>query len=110
MNENKEKRMIADTGYEVIRSFEIGDCELVIAENSAAADGQWYMKAEYSENGILGEYSRVVYSDDFTAVLEQFGEAFDRKYNEISREFESFDFQAMLIMPEECSVTIIARI
>lgn len=36
MSENREKRMIADTGYEVLRAIEIGDREVLLAENASA--------------------------------------------------------------------------
>ena len=102
MHDNKEKRMIADTGYEVLRSVEIGSREVLLAENMSAPDGKCYLKAEYHENGIIGEYDGVVYSPDFLTALEKFTEAIDHHAAEVRHEIETADFMPQTITPDKC--------
>jgi hypothetical protein len=79
MSESKEKRMVADTGYEVVHAIHIGDREILIAENMNDQDGQFYMKAEYSENGIIGQYDRIIYSNSYLTAMEEFAGGLDRQ-------------------------------
>ena len=102
MSENMEKRMIANTGYEVLRAVEIGKREVLLAENMNAPDGNYYMKAEYYDNGIIGEYDGIVYSSDFIAIMEQFIEALDRHTADVKLEIESADFMPQSIAADEC--------
>ena len=69
---NAEKRMIGDTGYEVIQSIPIGGKEILLAENMAAEDGLHYLVCDYQRYGLLGEYSHVRKSEDYLELLKTF--------------------------------------
>ena len=43
MSGNNERRMIADTGYEVKHSIQIGDREILLAENTDDPDGERFV-------------------------------------------------------------------
>ena len=47
--------MIADTGFEVKHSIQIGDREILIAENIDEPDGKHCLKAEYTNNVLIGQ-------------------------------------------------------
>jgi len=102
MSDNKERRMIADTGYEVLQAVEIGKREVLLAENINATDGNFYMKAEYHYNGIIGEYDGIVYSSDFITIINQFTEAIDRHAAEVRLEIEKADIMPRPIAPDDC--------
>jgi len=102
MNSSNDKRMIADTGYAVMHTIHIGDREILVAENMDDPDGQFYMKAEYSEVGIIGQYDRVLYSASYLTVMENFAESIDRQIADIREDVERSDFQAKPITAEHC--------
>lgn len=102
MNDPNEKRMVADTGYAVMHSISLGDREILVAENMDATDGQVYMKAEYSEVGIIGQYDRVVYSASYLTVMERYAESVYRQIAELRDNIENSDFQAKPITAEQC--------
>ncbi len=72
MSEQKEKRMVADTGYEVKQSMRIGGKEILLAENMKAEDGQCYLVATYREQGIMAEYANAVSGDDYLEAMQEF--------------------------------------
>jgi hypothetical protein len=96
------KRMVADTGYEVKQAIHIGDREIIIAENPNAADGQTYMKAEYAENGIIGEYSRIIYTSNYLSAMEEFSGAITQKVEALRNEFAKMDYQAAPVTADDC--------
>jgi len=102
MSENNDKRMIADTGYEVKYAIHIGSREVLIAENMADPDGQFYMKAEYSGYEIIGQYDRIVCSSNYLAIMDRFVESVTRQIAEIRNDIECADFQASPITAEQC--------
>ena len=51
----QSRRMVANTGYEVKHAIQMGDREILLAVNMEDLDGNFYMKAEYSENGIIAQ-------------------------------------------------------
>jgi hypothetical protein len=97
-----EKRMIADTGYEVKHAVHIGDREILLAENMNDPEGQFYMKAEYTNNGLIGQYDRIIYSSSYLAVMEEFIGAIDQKILDLRAEFRETPYQAKPITAAEC--------
>jgi hypothetical protein len=102
MSETDEKRMIADTGYEVIHAVHIGNREILLAENKRAADGNFYMKAEYNEIGLLSEYSRVFYGSDYLSVMKEFTGAINEQIDALRGEYDKADYRAKPVTAEEC--------
>jgi hypothetical protein len=102
MSESKERRMVANTGYEVKHAIHIGDREVLLAENMDEPDGQFYMKAEYMANGMIGQYDRIIYSTNYLAVMEEFIGAIDQKVLALREEFEKADYQRKPITAAEC--------
>ena len=69
---SEEKRMAGD--YEIIQSVYIGDREIVVGENQANTDGRPYLVAYYESNAIMGRYYDAVGSDDFSEIMEIYGQ------------------------------------
>ena len=69
---NDEKRMAGD--YEIIHAMHIGDQEIVVGENPAAAAGQMYMCAFCEQNEIFARYDEVLYSDDYAEIISIYGQ------------------------------------
>lgn len=91
MSEQNEKRMVADTGYEVKYAIPIGDREILIAENMNEPDGLFYMKAEYSDNGIIGQYDRCIYSSSYIAIIEELTASLYRQTTALRNEIANYD-------------------
>lgn len=72
MSNEKEKRMIGDTGYEVKQALHIGDKEILLAENYKADDGLFYLVCNYNTNGIFEEFPDAVASDDYLEMVQEF--------------------------------------
>ena len=102
MSGNKEKRMIAETGYEVIHAIRIGDSEILIAENMDEPLGIYYMKAEHADNGTVGQYDSIFHSSDYCAVMDAFTFAIERQTKTIRAENAQEGFQHKLITEGEC--------
>ena len=102
MSGNTEKRMVADTGYEVRHSIHIGDREILVAENMEEPDGKHYMKAEYSENGVIGQYDRVICSPCYLSIMEEFLGGIDRQIVGLKDELKNSDFQREPVGAEQC--------
>ena len=64
---NDEKRMAGD--YEIIHAMHIGDQEIVVGENLAAAAGQMYMCAFCEQNEIFARYDEVLCSNDYAEII-----------------------------------------
>ena len=99
---SEEKRMVANTGYEVKLSLRLGDREFLLAENMNDPEGKHYMKAEYRDNGLIGEYDRIVYGGDYLAVMDECIGAAVQKIAALRREFEKADYRAKPIAADEC--------
>lgn len=69
---SEEKRMAGD--YEIIQAVHIGDREIVVGENQADEQGLPYLVAYYESNAILGRYYDAIGSDDFTEIMEIYGQ------------------------------------
>lgn len=66
------KRKAGD--YEIIHVMHIGDQEIVVGENFAAAAGQMYMCAFCEQNEIFARYDDVLCSDDYPEIISIFGQ------------------------------------
>lgn len=69
---SEEKRMAGD--YEIIQAVHIGDREIVVGENQADEQGLPYLVAYYESNAILGRYYDAIGSEDFTEIMEIYGQ------------------------------------
>ena len=69
---NEDKRMAGD--YEIIHAMHIGDQEIVVGENPAAALGQMYMCAFCEQNEIFARYDEVLCSDDYAEIIGIYGQ------------------------------------
>lgn len=68
--------------YTIIKAMQIGEKELVIGENMNAADGNYYMTANYESNELFERYTNVVCSCDYIRVAAVFAQ---RLTEEVSR-------------------------
>ena len=68
--------------YTIIKAMQIGEKELVIGENMNAADGNYYMTANYESNELFERYTNAVCSCDFVRVAAIFAQ---RLTEEVSR-------------------------
>ena len=70
MSENKRKA----GDYEIIHAMHIGDQEIVVGENPAAAVGQIYMCAFCEQNEIFARYDEILCSDDYAEIIGIYGQ------------------------------------
>ena len=96
----QRRRMVSDTGYEVKHAIQMGDREILLAVNMKDPDGNFYMKAEYSENGIIAQYDRVRYSPSYLCIMEEFSVALDRQITAVRNELPNY--APTPITPEQC--------
>lgn len=66
------KRKAGD--FEIIHAMHIGDQEIVVGENPAAAAGQMYMCAFCEQNEIFARYDEVLCSDDYAEIIGIYGQ------------------------------------
>lgn len=70
MSENKRKA----GDYEIIHAIHIGDQEIVVGENPAAAVGQIYMCAFCEQNEIFARYDEILCSDGYAEIIGIYGQ------------------------------------
>lgn len=102
MSQSKEKRMIADTGYEVKNAIHIGDYEVLVAENMKEPEGNHYLVASYKDDGFIGEYSQCMYSSDYLEIMKEFTNRLNQQIEKVVSEFEKSGFQSEIITAEQC--------
>ena len=100
MSENKEKRMIASTGYEFVMSTHIGYSEILVGENMSEPEGNYYFIANYKEHGIIGEYFGSQASGDYLEIMREFATRMNTQIEAVSAEISAAEYQAELIAPE----------
>lgn len=88
---SNEKRMAGS--YEIIHAMQIGDKEIVIGEDTAAAPGQQYMCAFCEQNDFFARYEQVLSSDDYAEIVGIFGWRVTESAEEIRRSFSELDLQ-----------------
>ncbi len=96
----QSRRMVASTGYEVKTALHIGDREIIIAEDMNEPEGLFYMKAEYTENGIVGQYDRIIYSSEYIEVMSHFAASVERQIAAIRETLP--EYAPMPITPDKC--------
>lgn len=99
---NEEKRMVADTGYEVRQSIHIGDKEILVADNMNAADGNYYLVADYKSHGLIAEYSRCATSADYLEIMGEFTARVNAQIEAVRAEIAEADYQAAPISAADC--------
>ena len=102
MSENKEKRMIADTGYEIKHSIHIGNYEILVGVNMDQPEGDFYLVANYAEKGLLGEYSLGAASSDYLEIMQEFTKRINNQIEKIKERINEADYQAKPITANEC--------
>jgi hypothetical protein len=101
MSDNKEKRNIGNTGYEIKHSFWIGNKEILLAENMNADDGH-YLVAQFRERSFIGEYSRAEASDDYLETLQAFTERIQEEVAALQAERDARNLPCELFTSEHC--------
>lgn len=102
MNENQEKRMVSDTGYEVKQCLQIGGKEILLAENLNAENGQFYLVCHYAEHGFIGEYSQAITSDDYFEALQDYTGRINSAAEAVQAEHKALNLPAELFTAAHC--------
>jgi len=102
MSNSGDKRMIANTGYEVKKAIHIGDSEVLFAENMKEPECNYYLVANYVDNGLIGEYSRCMASSDYLEIMKEFITRLDRQLDKVTTEISVVDYHAGIITAEQC--------
>ena len=95
MNENKRKA----GDYEIIHAMHIGDQEIVVGENPAAAAGQMYMCAFCEQNEIFARYDEILCSDDYAEIIGIFGQRVAEQADKTSIELKGPKIQGISNAP-----------
>lgn len=69
---NDEIRKAGD--YTIIHSLRIGDREVVLGEDTENQNGQKYMCAFFTANGLFARYDDVLTSDDYPEMVKIYGQ------------------------------------
>lgn len=102
---DEEKRMAGD--YEIIHAMHIGDREIVIGENQADPDGQFYMCAYCQSNGLFAAYSEVMVSDEYAEIVKLFGQRVTEQAEKTRQELFKPKFQGIenaALTARDCNV------
>jgi hypothetical protein len=99
---DKEKRMVAETGYEVLLSEWVGSKEFIVAENPQADEAERYMAATYERKAFLGKYSEVVVGDEYDDAAQEFEKRVNTARDVIETEIDRRGFPAELFTAEQC--------
>jgi hypothetical protein len=102
MSKQKEKRMIGDSGYEVKQAFRINGKEILLAENMSAEDNLFYLVCQYTENGIICEYSQGEGSGDYLEALQEFTGRINKEAAALQAERDVLNLPADLFTAEHC--------
>lgn len=102
MNEENEKRMIGDTGYEVRHTFPVAGKEILLAENKDASDGMIYMTCSYKDIGIIAEYSCGIGFDDYLEAVTDFTERINKEAENIRAERDALGLPRNIFTVQDC--------
>ena len=94
---NEDKRMAGD--YEIIHAMHIGDQEIVVGEDPAAASGQMYMCAFCEQNEIFARYDEVLCSDDYAEIIGFYGQRVTEQAEKTSIELKGPKIQGIVNAP-----------
>ena len=89
----EEKRMAGD--YEIIQAFHIGDREVVLGENPNAAPDERYMCSLGEKNDVLEFHNDVMVSDDYTEIVQLFGQRIIDQARKVQQELFKPSFQGI---------------
>lgn len=89
----EEKRMAGD--YEIIQAFHIGDREVVLGVNPNAAPDERYMCSLGVKNDILEFHNEVMVSDDYTEIVQLFGQRIIDQAKKVQQELFKPSFQGI---------------
>lgn len=98
----QSRRMVADTGYEVRQAVRIGNSEIIMAENPAAEDGNFYMKARFTDHGIICEYSEVFVDSDYLEIMRLFTGSLLEQIEKAAAEIDKGAYQPEPITAQDC--------
>jgi hypothetical protein len=98
----QSRRMVSNTGYDVKQSIRIGNREILMAENLKAEDGNFYMKAEYTQNGLIGEYSQVSVDSDYLEIMREFAKSLHEQIEKVVSEIAKTAYQSGPITAKDC--------
>jgi hypothetical protein len=93
---------IDGSGYEIMQQIEIGDREILLAENPKASDGLFYMVCDYRENGITGEYSGALAGDDYLEALLEFTGRINEEAERLRAVRDELNLPRKLFTAEHC--------
>lgn len=102
---DEEKRMAGD--YEIIHAMHIGDREIVIGENQADPNGQFYMCAYCQSNGLFAVYNEVMVSDEYAEIVKLFGQRVTEQAEKTRQELFKPKFQEIenaALTARDCNV------
>ncbi len=97
-----DRRMISDTGYEVLRSQWVGGTEYLMAENQAACEDERYMVCDYTRSAILGQYSEAVVGGEMDEATQEFKQRVNTAREAIKNELDRRGLPAELFNAEDC--------
>ena len=97
-----EKRMIGNTNYEVRDAIQLGDKEIILAENMNEPDGLFYMVCNYKSNGWIGEFSEAVAGDNYLEIMQTFLNRLGQQIESRQMEIAEADYQADIITADQC--------
>ena len=89
----EEKRMAGN--YEISQAIHIGDREIVIGENLADPNGEFYMCAYCQKNSIFAAYSETMVSDEYAEIVKLFGERVTAQAEKTRQELFKPKFQGI---------------
>lgn len=93
MTAANEIRMAGD--YEIIHALHIGPSEIVIGENPAASEGEKYLCAFCVSNDLFTRYDDCMVSDDYTEIVQIFGERVAQQAEQTRQELFKPRFQGI---------------
>ena len=97
---DKEKRMISDSGYEVRQSFRIGGKEILLGERRGDDGNMNYIVCDYKEQGIFGEYSHGLGDDNYLEAVREFSGRITAEAERIQAERDTRGLPADLFTAE----------
>jgi len=102
MSGQKEKRMIGDSGYEVLQSQWAGGKEYLLADNPNASKGERYLVCDYTSKGILGQYTGGMGSDSLIEMAQEYQGRIDKALEAVKAELDARGLPAELFTAGHC--------
>ena len=102
MSTQIEKRMVADSNYEVRHSIRVGYKEILLAEDMLDDHGNFYLVSTYRSRGFSMTYTDNFVSDNYLEAMQDFIGRVGTELEIIRAEQATRDFQAELFNVEHC--------